>query len=86
MSCSSSAHTAAACWNPSARSAPLAGLLWLFTWLCVARVAAGTLVLFAILGTQGQLIALLLFVYLGLASAGGTVPIQGEVGTAQGGP
>jgi len=67
-------------------SAPGAGLLWLFTWLCVASVAAGTLVLFAILGTQGQLIALLLFVYLGLASAGGTVPIQGEVGTAQGGP
>jgi hypothetical protein len=33
-------------------------------------------VLFAILGTQGQLLALLLFVYLGLASAGGTVPIQ----------
>ncbi len=64
----------------------LAGLLWLFTWLCVASVAAGTLVLFAILGTHGQLIALLLFVYLGLASAGGTVPIQGEVGTAQGSP
>lgn len=57
-------------------SAPDAGLLWLFTWLCAASVAAGTLVLFAILGTQGQLIALLLFVYLGLASAGGTVPIQ----------
>jgi YhgE/Pip-like protein len=56
--------------------APNAGYLWLFTWLCAASVAAGTLVLFAILGTQGQLIALLLFVYLGLASAGGTVPIQ----------
>jgi YhgE/Pip-like protein len=57
-------------------NAPNAGLLWLFTWLCAASVAAGTLVLFAVLGTQGQLIALLLFVYLGLASAGGTVPIQ----------
>ncbi len=56
--------------------APNPGYLWLFTWLCAASVAAGTLVLFAILGTQGQLIALLLFVYLGLASAGGTVPIQ----------
>lgn len=56
--------------------APDAGYLWLFTWLCAASVAAGTLVLFAILGTQGQLLALLLFVYLGLASAGGTVPIQ----------
>jgi YhgE/Pip-like protein len=50
--------------------------LWLFTWLAAVSVAAGTLVRFAALGTQGQLIALLLFVYLGLASAGGTVPIQ----------
>ena len=56
--------------------APNAGYLWLFIWLCAASVAAGTLVLFAILGTQGQLLALLLFVYLGLASAGGTVPVQ----------
>ena len=56
--------------------APNGGLLWLFTWLAALSVAAGTLVLFAVLGTQGQLIALLLFVYLGLASAGGTVPIQ----------
>jgi uncharacterized phage infection (PIP) family protein YhgE len=56
--------------------APNAGDLWLFTWLCAASVAAGTLVLFAALGSQGQLLALLLFVYLGLASAGGTVPIQ----------
>ncbi|MBV9798444.1 MAG: DUF3533 domain-containing protein, partial [Solirubrobacterales bacterium] len=56
--------------------APNGGYLWLFSWLCAASVAAGTLVLFAILGTQGQLLALLLFVYLGLASAGGTVPLQ----------
>ncbi|MBV9004869.1 MAG: DUF3533 domain-containing protein [Solirubrobacterales bacterium] len=56
--------------------APNAGYLWLFSWLCAASVAAGTLVLLAILGTQGQLLALLLFVYLGLASAGGTVPLQ----------
>jgi hypothetical protein len=56
--------------------APNPGYLWLFTWLSAASVAAGTLVLFAILGTQGQLIALLLFVYLGLASAGGTVPLE----------
>jgi ABC-type multidrug transport system permease subunit len=38
-------------------------------------------VLFAILGTQGQLLALLLFVYLGLASAGGTVPLQALPGS-----
>jgi YhgE/Pip-like protein len=56
--------------------APNAGYLWLFTWLCAASVAAGTLALFAILGTQGQLLALVLFIYLGLASAGGTVPVQ----------
>jgi Protein of unknown function (DUF3533) len=56
--------------------APNAGYLWLFTWLAAASVAAGTLVLFAVLGTQGQLVALLLFVYLGLASAGGTVPLE----------
>jgi Protein of unknown function (DUF3533) len=57
-------------------NAPDPGYLWLFTWLAAASVAAGTLVLFATLGTQGQLVALLLFVYLGLASAGGTVPIE----------
>lgn len=57
-------------------NAPDAGYLWLFSWLAAASIAAGTLVLFAILGTQGQLVALLLFVYLGLASAGGTVPLQ----------
>jgi YhgE/Pip-like protein len=56
--------------------APSVGLLWLFTWFAAATVAIGTLVLFAVLGTQGQLAALLLFVYLGLASAGGTVPLQ----------
>ena len=56
--------------------APNLGLLWLFMWLCSASVAAGTIVLFAVVGTYGQLLALLLFVYLGLASAGGTVPVQ----------
>ena len=56
--------------------APNFGLLWLFMWLCSASVAAGTIVLFAVVGSYGQLLALLIFVYLGLASAGGTVPIQ----------
>jgi ABC-type polysaccharide/polyol phosphate export permease len=51
-------------------------LLWLYGWFCAATVAIGTLVLFAVLGTPGQLIGLLIFVYLGLASAGGTVPLQ----------
>ena len=56
--------------------APYPVLLWAYTWLCAASVAAGTIVLFAVAGSYGQLIALLLFVYAGLASAGGTVPVQ----------
>jgi ABC-type multidrug transport system permease subunit len=50
--------------------------LWLLTWLAAGVVALGTLALFAALGTLGQVIALLVFVYLALASSGGTVPIQ----------
>ncbi|HTZ87248.1 MAG TPA: DUF3533 domain-containing protein [Solirubrobacteraceae bacterium] len=56
--------------------APDPFLLWLYGWFCAATVAIGTLALIAVLGTQGQLVALLLFAYLGLASAGGTVPIE----------
>jgi ABC-type polysaccharide/polyol phosphate export permease len=56
--------------------APSPLLLWLYGWFGAATVAAGTLTLFAVLGTPGQLVGLLIFVYLGLASAGGTVPIQ----------
>ena len=56
--------------------APNLTLLWLFMWLCSVSVAAGTIVLFAVVGSYGQLLALLIFVYLGLASAGGTVPVQ----------
>jgi type IV secretory pathway TrbD component len=55
---------------------PHPALLWLFTWLCAASAGAGTIALFAVAGTYGQLIGLLIFVYAGLASAGGTVPIQ----------
>ncbi len=56
--------------------APYPGLLWLYTWLCAASVGAGTIALFAVAGSYGQLVALLLFVYAGLASAGGTVPVE----------
>ena len=56
--------------------APSPLLLWLYGWFGAATVAIGTLSLFAVLGTPGQLVGLLLFVYLGLASAGGTVPLQ----------
>jgi ABC-type multidrug transport system permease subunit len=51
--------------------------LWLLAWLAAVSVTEGTIVLFATLGTSvGQLLAMLLFVYAGLASAGGTVPLQ----------
>lgn len=56
--------------------APSPLLLWLYGWFGAATVAIGTLALFAVLGTPGQLVGLLVFVYVGLASAGGTVPIQ----------
>jgi Protein of unknown function (DUF3533) len=42
-----------------------------------ATIAVGTLVVMSALGAPGQLLALLVFVYLGLASSGGTIPIQG---------
>jgi hypothetical protein len=57
------------------------GLLWLDTWLCAAGVDIGPIVLFALAGTYGQLSGLLLFVYAGLASAGGTVPLQALPGS-----
>jgi YhgE/Pip-like protein len=56
---------------------PHAPLLWLLAWLAAASVAEGTIVLFAVLGASiGQLLAMLVFVYVGLATAGGTVPLQ----------
>jgi YhgE/Pip-like protein len=55
---------------------PYPGLLWAFTWLCAASAGAGMIVLFAVAGSYGQLIGLLVFVYAGLASAGGTVPVE----------
>ena len=56
--------------------APDPVLLWAYCWLCAASVGIGTIALFAMAGGFGQLIALLLFVYAGLASAGGTVPLE----------
>ncbi|HYB29288.1 MAG TPA: DUF3533 domain-containing protein [Solirubrobacteraceae bacterium] len=54
--------------------------LWALTCFAATVVGIGTLVLFAALGTLGQLIALLIFVYLALASSGGTVPLQALAG------
>jgi uncharacterized phage infection (PIP) family protein YhgE len=56
--------------------APSPALLWVYTWLCAASVGIGMVALFAVIGTYGQLIGILVFVYAGLASAGGTVPIE----------
>jgi YhgE/Pip-like protein len=57
-------------------NAPHFASLWLLSWSAAAVVAVGTLVLFATLGTLGQLVALVVFVYLALASSGGTVPLD----------
>jgi YhgE/Pip-like protein len=50
--------------------------LWVFATLAALAVAAGTLALFAALGALGQLVAMIVFIYLALASSGGTTPIQ----------
>jgi YhgE/Pip-like protein len=55
---------------------PYPWLLWVFSWLCALSVGIGTIALFATAGNYGQLIGLLIFVYAGLASAGGTVPVE----------
>jgi Protein of unknown function (DUF3533) len=57
-------------------NAPHFASLRLLTWFAATVVAIGTLVLFAALGTVGQLVALLVSVYLALASSGGTVPLD----------
>ena len=56
--------------------APNVLLLWLLTAFAALMIASGSLALLAVFGTIGQLLALILLVYLSLASSGGTVPIQ----------
>jgi YhgE/Pip-like protein len=56
--------------------APQVGYLWLLLMLAAMMIAAGTLALFAAFGAIGQALALILFVYLSLASSGGTVPSE----------
>jgi YhgE/Pip-like protein len=51
-------------------------LLWVFLAFGAVVIAMGTLVLFATFGNLGQLVAMLVFVYLALASSGGTIPLQ----------
>lgn len=56
--------------------APNVWELWLFTSFAAIVIALGTLTLFAALGTLGQLVAMLAFIYLALASSGGTIPLE----------
>ena len=56
--------------------APHLFLLWLLMTLAALMIAAATLSLLAAFGSIGQLLAMILLIYLSLASSGGTVPIQ----------
>ena len=56
--------------------APHVGDLWLLMMLAAMMIAAGTLALYAAFGSVGQALALILFIYLSLASSGGTVPSE----------
>jgi YhgE/Pip-like protein len=56
--------------------APHVVLLWLLATLAGLMIATGTLTLLAAFGSIGQLLAMILLIYLSLASSGGTVPIQ----------
>jgi YhgE/Pip-like protein len=51
-------------------------LLWGLLALTALMISTGTLALLAGFGSIGQLLAMILLVYLSLASSGGTVPIQ----------
>lgn len=57
-------------------NAPNVLLLWGLLALAALMIGSGTLALLAAFGSIGQLLAMLLLVYLSLASAGGTVPVQ----------
>jgi ABC-2 family transporter protein len=50
--------------------------LWLLLTLAAMMVSFGTLALLAAFGSVGQMLAMVLLVYLSLASSGGTVPID----------
>jgi YhgE/Pip-like protein len=56
--------------------APNVLYLWLFSSFAAIVVGMGTLVFFAAFGSLGQLLAMLVFLYLSLASSGGTIPIE----------
>ena len=60
--------------------APHVWYLWAFMSVATIGVAVGTLTLFAALGSLGQLVGMVIFIYLGLVSSGGTVPLQAVPG------
>ena len=56
--------------------APHFGILWLLLILTTLMVTCATLALLAAFGNMGQLLAMVIIIYLSLSSSGGTVPIQ----------
>ena len=56
--------------------APDVGILWLLLTSATVMVSFGTLALLAAFGSIGQLLAMVIIIYLSLASSGGTIPIQ----------
>jgi YhgE/Pip-like protein len=56
--------------------APHVLLLWLYVSFAAMVVAEGTIFFMAWLGSLGQVVAMLVFIYLSLASSGGTIPVQ----------
>jgi YhgE/Pip-like protein len=64
--------------------APSFGVLWLLLAFAAVMVAFGTLALLSSFGNLGQLLAMVVLIYLSLASSGGTVPIQALPGFFKG--
>jgi hypothetical protein len=60
--------------------APHVLLLWLYASFAAVVVAEGTIFFLAWLGSLGQIVAMLVFIYLSLASSGGTIPVQAVPG------
>jgi len=64
--------------------APHFGALWPLLTLAAVMVSFGTLALLAAFGSMGQMLAMVVLVYLSLASSGGTIPIQALPGFFKG--
>jgi hypothetical protein len=64
--------------------APHFGIVWPLLTLATVMVSFGTLALLAAFGSMGQMLAMVILVYLSLASSGGTIPIQALPGFFKG--